>query len=64
MHVESLQDALAPWEAGTTYWNFTEKRVDPQAFFSRHTVQRLRRVKAAYDKSETMQANHEIAPTP
>jgi hypothetical protein len=64
MHVERVQDALAPWEAGTTHWNFTEKRVDPQAFFSRHTVQRLRRVKAMYDRSHTMHANHEIAPTP
>ena len=64
MHIERVQDALAPWEAGTTYWNFTEKRVDPQAFFSRHTVQRLRRVKAKYDASHTMRTNHEIAPTP
>jgi UDP-N-acetylenolpyruvoylglucosamine reductase len=64
MHVERLQAALAPWEAGTAYQNFTQKRVDALAFYSRHTLQRLRRVKAAYDKSHTMQANHEIAPTP
>jgi UDP-N-acetylenolpyruvoylglucosamine reductase len=62
LHVERVQDALAPWEAGTTYWNFTEKRVDEQAFFPRHTVQRLRRVKARYDASNVIQANHEIAP--
>jgi UDP-N-acetylenolpyruvoylglucosamine reductase len=61
-HVERVQDALAQWEAGTTYWNFTEKRVDEQAFFSRHTVQRLRRVKSTYDSSNVLQANHEIAP--
>ncbi len=62
LHVERVQDALTPWEAGTTYWNFTEKRVDEQAFFPRHTVQRLRRVKAMYDASNVLQANHEIAP--
>jgi hypothetical protein len=61
LHVERVQAALAPWEAGTTYWNFTEKRVDEQAFFPRHTVQRLRRVKATYDASNVLQANHEIA---
>ena len=64
MHIECVQDALARWEAGTAYGNFTQKRIDELAFFPRHTVQRLRRVKAEYDAAHTMHANHQIAPTP
>ena len=60
--VGALLDALAPWAAGTTYLDFTERREDARAFYAPATSQRLREVKAQFDAGELFPANHPMPP--
>ena len=61
-HVGIVQSALAPWDAGRTYMNFTERRVDGGKLFADETYDRLRRVKARYDREDVIRSNHPIPP--
>jgi len=61
-HVRHVQAALAPWDAGRAYLNFTERNVDSRIFYREETYRRLRKVKALYNPSEVFKANHQIAP--
>ena len=57
--LDVLTEALHPWDAGTTYFNFAERpgrRIHPE-----HVEHRLRRVKAQYDASGLLRSNHPIA---
>jgi hypothetical protein len=53
---------LEPYDAGSSYSNFTEARVDPAEFFPADTYRRLRDVKSAVDPDDLFQANHPIPP--
>jgi FAD/FMN-containing dehydrogenase len=53
---------LEPYDAGTSYSNFTESKVDPALFFGADAYRRLRDVKAAVDPDDLFQANHPISP--
>jgi FAD/FMN-containing dehydrogenase len=57
----TLGDALAPWEAGSAYLNFTEETVDPAQFYPADAYARLRRVKADIDPEGRFRGNHAIA---
>jgi FAD/FMN-containing dehydrogenase len=57
----TLDDALAPWDAGSAYLNFTEETVDPALFYSPEAYARLRRVKAEVDPHGRFRGNHAIA---
>ena len=61
-HMESVREALAPWEAETTYLNFAERDVPGDRIFGPYTHHRLRAVKAAYDPSDRFRSNHPVAP--
>jgi len=61
-HVRHVQSALAPWDAGRAYLNFTERKTDSRIFYQEETYSRLRKVKARYDPSEVFKANHQIPP--
>ena len=61
-HVRQVRSALASWDAGKAYLNFTERKVDPQIFYRDETYRRLRKVKSIYDPSELFKANHQIPP--
>ena len=58
--VAAMIDAVAPWDAGSAYLNFTETTVDPATFYSAGAYARLRAVKAAVDPDGLFRANHAI----
>jgi hypothetical protein len=60
--VDRAKAALAPWESERTYFNFSERPVDPARLYTAVTYRRLRRVRAAYDPGELFLANHPIPP--
>jgi UDP-N-acetylenolpyruvoylglucosamine reductase len=57
-----LAAALAPYDAGRQYLNFTETSTDAGRFFRPDVHHRLRSVKAAYDPDRLFRANHPITP--
>jgi FAD/FMN-containing dehydrogenase len=61
-HVRHVQSALAPWDAGKAYLNFTERKADSRIFYREEAYRRLRKAKALYDPSEVFKANHQIPP--
>jgi hypothetical protein len=61
--VGGLKEALAPYDAGFGYLNFSEGSVDSRGLYrDEYTYRRLQAVKAAYDPAEAIQSNHPIAP--
>jgi Berberine and berberine like len=61
-HIDAVREALAPWEAETTYLNFAERDVAADRIFGPYAHHRLRAVKAAYDQADVFRSNHPIAP--
>jgi FAD/FMN-containing dehydrogenase len=61
-HVEHLLGALAPWDSGRRYLNFTESRVEPRRIFPEASYDRLCEVKARYDPEGLFLANHSLPP--
>ena len=55
-----VADALAPYDAGRSYSNFTEAQADAASFFPPETVRRLEAVKSQYDPEDVFRANHPI----
>ena len=55
--------ALAPYDTGREYLNFTEEPTDPARFYRPDAYHRLREVKAAYDPDNMFRANHPIPPS-
>jgi FAD binding domain len=60
--IDRLHDAMAPWESGRTYLNFSERRREPHALFPPETLQRLRAVKRRVDPDELFCVCHPVAP--
>lgn len=58
--IDRAKAALAPWETQRTYFNFSERPVDPARLFPPQTYHRLRRIRAAYDPGELFVSNHPI----
>ena len=54
--------ALAPYDTGCQYLNFTEASTDPARFYRPDVFHRLRAVKAAYDQDDLFRASHPIPP--
>jgi FAD/FMN-containing dehydrogenase len=59
-HTGRVFAAIAPWNSGKRYMNFTEVRADTRTMFSDEAYERLLAVKAAYDPDERFLANHPI----
>jgi FAD/FMN-containing dehydrogenase len=59
-HVELVQNALAPWDSGRTYLNFTEKRQRGERLFGEVNYRRLQAVKAAVDPEDVFRSNHPV----
>lgn len=59
--LDRLQDALRAWAAPTSYLNFAE-RPGSTPFADAATLDRLRRVKSAYDPADLIRGNHPVAP--
>ncbi|HKP19850.1 MAG TPA: FAD-binding oxidoreductase [Gaiellaceae bacterium] len=60
--LDELDEALAPYDSGRQYLNFTERPTDPARFYTPYAYRRLRQVKAAYDPTNLIRANHPIPP--
>ena len=60
--VERVLGVLAPWEAGRTYFNFTERRVESNGLFPEETVRRLAAIKRQVDPDNIFLACHPVAP--
>jgi len=60
--LDAVAAALAPYDNGRQYLNFTEEEADPARFYSPGVYERLRAVKARVDPDERFKANHAIAP--
>jgi FAD/FMN-containing dehydrogenase len=61
-HVEVVQAALSPWDAGRDYLNFTERRERGERLFGSATYRRLQGVKAAVDPEDVFRSNHPVRP--
>ncbi|MGW2094642.1 FAD-binding oxidoreductase [Promicromonospora sukumoe] len=61
--LDALSEAMRPWSAPTGYLNFAE-RAGGAPFADPATLDRLGRVKAAYDPAGTIRGNHPVAPVP
>lgn len=60
--VDALRAAMAPWNTGRSYLNFAEHPKAGLALFDEHTYRRLRDIKAAYDPTDLIRANHPVPP--
>ena len=60
--MDVVREALAPWEAETTYLNFAERDVPGDRIFGPYAHHRLRAVKAAYDPADLFRSNHPVEP--
>jgi FAD/FMN-containing dehydrogenase len=58
--IDRAKRALAPWETERTYFNFSERPIDPARLFPPATLQHLRDVRAAYDPAALFVSNHPI----
>jgi FAD binding domain/Berberine and berberine like len=59
--IPPLDEALAPYRADRSYTNFAEERSRAEELFG-DAYARLREVKAKYDPSDLIRANHPVAP--
>jgi FAD/FMN-containing dehydrogenase len=59
-HIEVVHAALAPWDAGRDYLNFTERRERGERLFGAKTYQRLQAVKAEVDPDDVFRSNHPV----
>jgi Berberine and berberine like len=59
--IAAMSEALAPWDIGAAYLNFSESTKDPAKFYSAEAYARLRRIKAETDPDGVFRGNHEIA---
>jgi FAD/FMN-containing dehydrogenase len=57
-----IGEALAPYDTGRQYLNFTDAQTDPARFYTSDAYRRLRAVKARVDPDEVIRANHPIPP--
>ena len=55
-----MREALAPYQGGKRYLNFTEDQVHSSAFFDDDVHARLAAVRRRVDPDGTMRANHQI----
>jgi len=59
-HAQRILEAMAPWDSGRRYLNFTETRVDPRTIYPEATFDRLLAVKQRYDPNDMFRANHPV----
>ena len=63
-HVHSqaarVEEAIAPWDAGTHYLNFEEDKVDARRFYDEDSWRLLRALRTHWDPNGVFLANHEI----
>jgi len=63
-HIEVVHAAMAPWDAGRDYLNFTERRERGERLFGALTYRRLQTVKAKVDPEDVFRSNHPVRVVP
>jgi FAD/FMN-containing dehydrogenase len=61
-HVRALKDALTPWHAGYDYYNFAEIPAEAEVVLPPASYQRLREIKATYDRDQAIISAHPVRP--
>ena len=61
-HIDVVKDAMAEWNAGRRYLNFTERPIDTRTAYPAGAYRRLQAVKTLVDPDDVIQSNHPIAP--
>jgi hypothetical protein len=61
-HVGRVLEALNPWLAGKTFFNFTERTLDSHALYPPETVRRLRELKRQVDPQGILRVCHPVSP--
>jgi FAD/FMN-containing dehydrogenase len=60
--VDEVKEALAPWDSGSDYLNFSERPRDGRRFYRAETYHRLRAIKTQRDPGHLFRSNHPIPP--
>jgi FAD binding domain-containing protein len=60
-HLDSFDEAMAPWLADGGYFNFAERPCDADAILPAETCARLAEVKRQWDPEGTIVANHAVS---
>jgi FAD/FMN-containing dehydrogenase len=61
-HVDSVKDALGPWDRGRRYLGFAERPIDTRQAYGELAHRRLRAVKTLVDPDDVFRAAQPIAP--
>ncbi|HEY3612681.1 MAG TPA: FAD-binding oxidoreductase [Gaiellales bacterium] len=61
-HLDAVADAVAPWRSAQNYFNFAERHVESESFYTASTHDRLREIRERFDPSDLFQANQRIQP--
>jgi hypothetical protein len=60
--VDEVKEALAPWDSGSDYLNFSERPRDGRRFYRAETYHRLRAIKTKHDPGHLFRSSHPIPP--
>jgi predicted outer membrane lipoprotein len=58
--VQTVTDAMRPWQSRQDYLNFAETTRDPDTFWNEPAYDRLRAIKADVDPDELIRSNHPV----
>ena len=61
-HLDAVEDAVEPWRSTQSYFNFSERPVDSESFYTGTTYDRLREIRERFDPTGLFQANQRIEP--
>ncbi|HEU4973749.1 MAG TPA: FAD-binding oxidoreductase [Baekduia sp.] len=62
-HLARVDEAFAPWASARSYLNFADVPTDTSRVYPDDTFAALRAIKATYDPTDLVHANHPIAPS-
>ncbi|HEX3172873.1 MAG TPA: FAD-binding oxidoreductase [Solirubrobacterales bacterium] len=60
-HLQKIEEAMSPWAAGSSYYNFTEGPCDVDAILPSDVCARLAEVKRKWDPDGRVVANHAVS---
>ncbi|HSC92062.1 MAG TPA: FAD-binding oxidoreductase [Gaiellaceae bacterium] len=60
--IDRVREAVGPWEAARTFFNFTERPLREDELHGRESLARLRALKARLDPTELFRVVHAVAP--
>jgi hypothetical protein len=58
--VQTVTEAMRPWQSRQDYLNFAETTRDPETFWNEAAYDRLRAIKADVDPDELIRSNHPV----